>query len=80
MVLTISYDLPESLTLTKDFQEYGLYWQKQAGTHDDSYEFIFNKPFGTEYEVVSSELKHQGEAIVTEGLLNSDKEFYVKLH
>ncbi len=48
--LTLYYDLPQSLTITKDKAEYNLYWQKQAGTAKDSFTFGFVPPFGMTLE------------------------------
>lgn len=45
--LTLYYDLPTNLALTKDNKNYALYWQKQPGTQADPITFIFEPPFGT---------------------------------
>ncbi len=45
-VVKLGYDLPESMLLTKDKQDYKLYWQKQPGTNNDNVKFKFNAPFG----------------------------------
>jgi UDP-glucuronate decarboxylase len=66
--LIFSYDLPESISITKDSTEYVLYWQKQPGTYKDTYSFDFEPPFGMETE--------DGSIL---GTLNKDKEIYVIL-
>lgn len=44
--LTVEYDLPEKLKVTKDTKEYSLLWQKQPGTTNDTFSFKFDAPFG----------------------------------
>ena len=45
--LIFSYDLPASLSATKDNNKYSLIWQKQPGTQNDAIRFMFASPFGT---------------------------------
>jgi nucleoside-diphosphate-sugar epimerase len=66
--LSISYDLPTTLTLSKDKLGYNLYWQKQPGTDNDKFNFVFTPPFG---------LKAVPSAF--EGTLNQDQEISVSL-
>lgn len=70
--LTLYYDLPVNLSITKDFKNYSLYWQKQAGTHDDDYTFSFRPPFGMGVERMSSSVKQVEDAIISSGKLNTD--------
>ena len=66
--LTVTYDLPTVLSVTKENMNYGLYWQKQPGTHDDIYSFLFNAPFG----LVSDQKSF-------EGALNADKQINIMM-
>ena len=66
--LTVTYDLPTVLSVTKENMNYGLYWQKQPGTHDDMYSFLFNAPFG----LVSDQKSF-------EGALNADKQINIMM-
>ncbi|EKE00460.1 MAG: hypothetical protein ACD_22C00015G0002 [uncultured bacterium] len=49
--VTLYYDLPATTTLSADSMAYTLYWQKQPGTQDDNFEFIFGSPFGLQSNV-----------------------------
>lgn len=66
--LYISYDLPATLTLSKDKLGYELYWQKQPGTENDKFNFVFTPPFGLKAAPSSFE-----------GMLNLDQEISVSL-
>jgi UDP-glucuronate decarboxylase len=66
--LVFTYDLPASLSVTKDTRGYDLYWQKQPGTHGDNFSFKFNPPFGMISDI--TELS---------GLMDQDKDIYVML-
>jgi nucleoside-diphosphate-sugar epimerase len=44
--LVVEYDLPTSLSVTKDTKSYSLFWQKQPGTIEDTFSFKFDAPFG----------------------------------
>lgn len=44
----LTYDLPQNLTAQKDLvNKYRLTWQKQPGTQNDNFKFMFSGPFGT---------------------------------
>lgn len=78
-ILTIGYDLPVDLSLSKASKEYFLHWQKQPGTHDDVFEFVFDKPFGLTVGEKSGNLSSDNGYESAKGAFNEDKEFYVKL-
>jgi len=79
VVLTISYDLPSRLSLTKDFKEYKLYWQKQAGVENDPAEFVFDFPLGMEIVERSQGFVTANDELKFATDLNKDRGFYVKL-
>jgi len=77
--LTLSYDLPQNLSLIKDYKEYSLYWQKEPGTENDQVEFSFSPPFGMSIDKQDPSLQAEGEKIKYNGILNTDKNFYIEL-
>lgn len=77
--LVFSYDLPTELSFSKEEQKYSLYWQKQPGTHDDEFFFVFNPPFGTEVESMSSNLQKDQESLKSSGIFSSDESFFLLL-
>lgn len=78
-ILTINYDLPQSLSLTKDSNTYSLYWQKQPGTQDDKATFVFSAPFGTEIASTSKNLSIKVRLADFSGVLNTDTVFSCEL-
>lgn len=77
--LTLSYDLPANLSITKDQNQYSLLWQKQAGTGSDDYTFSFSPPFGTMVEAKSSSLTENDTALESKGVFQKDLKFFVLL-
>lgn len=77
--LVISYDLPQSVSMTKEGSSYNLYWQKQPGTSEDSFSFIFNPPFGSVTQSFSNNLQVEGTSIKSSGILSKDMEYYISL-
>jgi hypothetical protein len=78
--LEISYDLPENLSLNKEAKNYTLYWQKQAGTKDDTFRFNFKGPFGTEITSYKpAELGKEKNLAILEGFLNLDQQIELSL-
>lgn len=77
--LVLYYDLPQSLTITKEQKTYGLYWQKQPGTNDDKASFTFVPPFGLENEFMSQTLSGGKSDAKYLGDLNQDKKFEILL-
>ena len=77
--LVFSYDLPIELSFSKEEQKYSLYWQKQPGTHDDDFFFIFNPPFGSEIESMSSNLQKEQDSIKSSGIFSIDESFFLLL-
>jgi nucleoside-diphosphate-sugar epimerase len=76
--ITLGYDLPKSLSVTKDSGDYSLYWQKQPGTHNDAYTINMNPPFGMEVVQISPGLSYE-ESLTTSGFLNKDVSVFVKM-
>jgi len=66
--IVLGYDLPQNLSITKDFKKYSLYWQKQSGSQNDAYIFELNPPFGMTPDMSSEK-----------GFLNTDKEIFITL-
>jgi hypothetical protein len=79
-IVTLTYDLPQEMSLTPETQDYKLYWQKQAGTQDDSYYFAFHPPLGLTAGLTNPRMEVSSEEIYSEGSINTDKEFYIALH
>lgn len=77
--LTIYYDLPQNLSITKENNTYSLYWQKQAGTHDDDFLYSFDVPFGMKYVSGNSFLEVSEDKIGTTGKFNKDIEVNINL-
>lgn len=77
--LTVTYDLPQRLSLTKDNKDYSLYWQKQPGSSGDSYTIMFDIPFGMEIQSMSSVFTQELDFVQAKGVFDTDKQFYVKL-
>jgi hypothetical protein len=77
--LAISYDLPQNVSVAKGSSSYTLYWQKQPGTSNDSYSFIFNPPFGSIIENFSDNLQIDGNSIKSSGILSKDLEYSISL-
>jgi len=75
---TLSYDLPESLNISKTGSSYSLVWQKQPGTTDDAYTFNFAPPFGINVEAVSENLSKESESYVRRGFIDSDSFYSIK--
>ena len=79
--ISIEYDLPVSLSLNKSFKEYGLFWQKQPGTQEDTVSFEFAQPFGM--EVTSTDTNFLNKDISTNNkfsdILNIDKKLFINL-
>jgi len=79
LTLLLNYDLPEGLSITKDFQDYTMLWQKQSGTHDDVFNFKFNAPFGMTLNQFSSNLEQKNNLVEDTGVLDKDVRYIVKL-
>ena len=77
--LVISYDLPQNVSVAKGSSSYTLYWQKQPGTSNDGYSFIFNPPFGSVIENFSDNLQIDGNSIKSSGILSKDLEYSISL-
>jgi len=77
--LILNYDLPQELSFSKEEQKYSLYWQKQPGTHADSFFFIFNPPFGAEVESMSSSFEKVDSSLKSSGIFDTDKSFFLLL-
>lgn len=79
VTLVLKYDLPESLSLSKEFKDYKLYWQKQPGTQDYSYNVLFNSPFGLNIDFTQPPAETYEGRVEYKGTLNTDQEFAIKL-
>lgn len=77
--LVINYDLPQNVSIAKEGSFYTLYWQKQPGTSEDSYSFIFNPPFGSVMENFSNNLGVDGNSLKSTGILSKDLEYSIGL-
>lgn len=77
--LKLNYDLPPTQTFTAENKTYRLYWQKQAGTHDDIFSYAFNPPFGAEIIDKSEGLALQGEKLTSSTTLNYDLNYFIKI-
>jgi hypothetical protein len=77
--IILSYDLPVNLSITKDQNQYNLFWQKQAGTGFDDYAFSFAPPFGTIVEAKSSFLKETDKMLEDKGIFQKDLSLSVLL-
>ncbi len=87
--IEITYDLPENLSLVKkvpssgessSLADYSLYWQKQAGTREDTFRFNFRGPFGTEIATYKpAELIKEKNLAILEGKLERDQEIELLL-
>lgn len=77
--ITLSYDLPVKLSITKDQNQYNLFWQKQGGTESDDYAFSFSPPFGTVVEEKSSSLSEGDGVLKSNGIFQKDLNFSVLL-
>lgn len=71
-ILTLYYDLPEYLSVTKESTDYNLVWQKQPGTNDDGFTYSFKPPFGMEFDEVSGKVSLIEGAAFSNGKLNKD--------
>ena len=78
--IIVSYDLPETLSLSGENKEYQLYWQKQAGTQKDYYKYVFHPPLGLTGGLTNPRLNISPDEIFTEGNINKDLEFYIALY
>lgn len=78
-ILVFTYDLPVNLSFTKTMTDYKLYWQKQAGTSQDTFKFVFNPPFGLTFVDKSSNIQIGEEALNSSGTVSEDLQFWVKL-
>ena len=63
--MVFGYDLPVNLSITPEKKDYSLLWQKQAGTHEDTYYYSFTAPFGMKMPL-------DGDNVVVSGVLNKD--------
>jgi nucleoside-diphosphate-sugar epimerase len=77
--LVLSYDLPEKLSITKDQGAYSLFWQKQAGTSGDEFNFIFNPPFGSVVESKSDSLEYFEGSFRDSGVLSKNLDYTILL-
>ena len=77
--LTFTYDLPAGLSLSKEVKNYNLYWQKQPGTSGDTFNVMFDVPFGMEIDNMSTVFTKELDFVQAKGELDKDKQFYVKL-
>ena len=80
MALILGFDLPERFSVTKDYQEFDLYWQKQPGTSNVEIDFVLTPPFGLSIIDTSSNLEEMYKMVKFNGLLNSDEHFYIKFN
>jgi nucleoside-diphosphate-sugar epimerase len=77
--VALGYDLPASLSITKDTKNYTLYWQKQAGTTGDAFSFKFAPPFGLVVDQFSTSLTQNGNSLEAVGKLDTDLKYLIKL-
>lgn len=77
--IVFSYDLPVGLSITKEQKKYSLLWQKQPGTVEDEFFFMFNPPFGTTIEAKSDILTLVGESVKVNGIMEKDLNLYLLL-
>jgi nucleoside-diphosphate-sugar epimerase len=77
--VVISYDLPQELSLTKESGDYNLLWQKQPGTEGDQYSFVFNPPFGMLVQSYSENSKLENNTVRSEGTIQTDSNYFIKL-
>ena len=77
--ITLSYDLPVNLSITKEQNQYNFYWQKQGGTGSDDYSFSFSPPFGTLVQAKSDSLNMTDTSLTNVGILQKDLNFFVLL-
>ena len=77
--MVLYYDLPVEMSITKENSNYSFVWQKQAGTHDDTYAYDFSIPFGMEFVQGSENTQFEDGHIVASGKLNEDLEAIVEL-
>lgn len=77
--LVISYDLPTAASITKDNKSYSLLWQKQPGTKNDKYSFVFNPPFGSLVDSSSNNLENIDNSLKATGIISKDLEYSVNL-
>jgi nucleoside-diphosphate-sugar epimerase len=77
--VVISYDLPQELSVTKESGDYNLLWQKQPGTNGDQYSFVFNPPFGMLVQNYSENLKLENNTIKSEGTIQTNSDYFIKL-
>lgn len=75
--LILNYDLPNTLAISKETQEYSLYWQKQPGTNDDNVSFKFNAPFGVNISKTTPQMETGSNSLKYTGVLNKDMSFSV---
>lgn len=73
--VVIEYDLPEGLSLNDSNMLYTLVWQKQSGTVDDAFEFVFDYPFGMKIQSLQPQMTANDDIISTKGVLNVDQRF-----
>ena len=78
--IIFSYDLPQNLSIAGVNKNYNLYWQKQAGTDGDEYQFVFNPPFGMHILSTSSNLLVDKDVVYTSGVLKEDAEYSLALY
>lgn len=77
--LTLYFDLPQDLSITKENSNYSLVWQKQAGTQDDDFSYDLSIPFGMEFVSSSDNVDLREGHVKTSGKLNQDLEVTVEL-
>lgn len=77
--LTLSYDLPVNLSVTKSQSQYNLLWQKQGGTGSDEYAFSFSPPFGSIVVSKNSSLTESDTKLENNGIFKKDLSFSVLL-
>ncbi|HOA18587.1 MAG TPA: NAD-dependent epimerase/dehydratase family protein [bacterium] len=75
--IIIEYDLPQTLSITEDNKYYELYWQKQPGTNEDEFSFIFNLPFGMTPMQYSPILTNENNVLKKSGFLNTDLNYFI---
>jgi hypothetical protein len=77
--VVLSYDLPQNLSITKEAVDYSLYWQKQPGTEGDPYSFVLYPPFGMLVKSFSDNLKLESNSVRSEGIIQTDSSYFIKL-
>lgn len=78
--IILNYDLSSSLAITKDSGDYSLLWQKQSGTSDDEYTFVFNPPFGSVLKSKSDSLKYVDGVLGGSGIFREDIRYNIELN